>query len=367
MLILGIETSCDDTAVAVVRDGHEILSNCISSQDEFHKAFSGVVPEIASRRHLEVIHLLIDKALRDSGVSPGQIDRIAVSNRPGLIGSLLVGVAAAKACALAWRKPLVPVNHLAAHLYAATFTEPMPYPHIGLVISGGHTLLVEAQSPLDVIIHGSTIDDAVGEVYDKIAKHFGLGYPGGPVLDRLAAGGDPGSWNFPRSLLDPVTQRYHFSFSGIKSAVIHQRERFASHPPEAVHQKTDHEEVKNTSGALAAHERIEDIAAAFQAAVADILITKTARLVVDLGLQTVAVTGGVAANGYLRQRFADEAGFHAVFPPRPLCTDNAVMVAGAAWHDSDPLEGEAILRLDALSRVVLRGKRRQTVSGSSLS
>ena len=221
MLILGIETSCDDTAVGRPGRARDPF-NCISSQDETQGV--SVVPEIASRRHLEVIHLLIDKALRDSGVSPGQIDRIAVSNRPGLIGSLLVGVAAAKACALAWRKPLVPVNHLAAHLYAATFTEPMPYPHIGLVISGGHTLLVEAQSPLDVIIHGSTIDDAVGEVYDKIAKHFGLGYRVGLSLTWLPE--EIGSWNFPRSLLDPVT-RYHFSFSGIRVRSSINRNYFA--------------------------------------------------------------------------------------------------------------------------------------------
>ncbi len=367
MLVLGIETSCDDTAVAVVRDGHEILSNVISSQDDFHRAFSGVVPEIASRRHLEVIHLLIDKALADAGVSPAGLDRVAVSNRPGLIGSLLVGVSAAKACALAWDKPLVPVNHLAAHLYAATFSEPVPYPHIGLVISGGHTLLVEAHSPLDVTIHGSTIDDAVGEVYDKVAKHFGLGYPGGPVIDRLAASGDCQAWAFPRSLLDPVSQRHHFSFSGIKSAVIHQRERFARNGLDAVPQNKTAPDAGQSGTGLQPHEKIEDIAASFQAAVADILIIKTSRLVADLGLTTVAVTGGVAANGYLRKRFQEETGFHAVFPPRPLCTDNAAMVAGAAFYETNPLEGEAILRLDALSRVVLRGRRRQTVSGSSLS
>lgn len=360
MLVLGIETSCDDTAVAVVRDGAEILSNVISSQDDFHRAFSGVVPEIASRRHLEVIHLLIDKALCDAGVTPAALDRVAVSNRPGLIGSLLVGVSAAKACALAWNKPLVPVNHLAAHLYAATFTTALPYPHLGLIVSGGHTLLVEASSPLDVTVYGSTIDDAVGEVYDKVAKHFGLGYPGGPVIDRLAASGDPRAWDFPRALLDPVTQRYHFSFSGIKSAVIHQREKFAG-------SKRAGSVVSLAGSGLQPHERLEDIAASFQAAIADILITKTKRLVADLGLKTVAVTGGVAANSYLRQRFQEEADLQAVFPPRSLCTDNGAMVAGAAFHEKTPLEGDALLRLDAFSRVVLRGRSRQMVSGSSLS
>lgn len=346
MLILGIETSCDDTAVAVVRDGHEILSSCISSQDEFHRAFAGVVPEIASRRHLEVLHLLIAKALGDAGIRPEALDRIAVSNRPGLVGSLLVGVSAAKACAMVWKKPLVAVNHLAAHLYAATFTEALSYPHLGLVISGGHTLLVEARSPLDVVIYGSTIDDAVGEVYDKIAKHFGLGYPGGPVIDRIAAEGDPAAYAFPRPLLDEERQRYHFSFSGIKSAVIHQRDSFRRDP--------------------AVPERIEDVAASFQAAIADILIHKLRTLVAETGLKNVAVTGGVAANGYLRKRFAALPDLHAVFPPRPLCTDNAAMVAGAAFHEEEPLGHKAMLRLDAVSRIVLRGRKHQVASGSVL-
>ena len=357
MLILGIETSCDDTAAAVVRGGKEILCNVIANQDEFHRAFSGVVPEIASRRHLEVIHCLIEKALADAGVRPDELDRIAVSNRPGLIGSLLVGVAAAKACALAWDKPLVAVNHLAAHLYGCSFQDtPPPYPHIGLIISGGHTLLVEVTSPLDVVIYGSTIDDAVGEVYDKIAKYFGLGYPGGPVIDRLAVSGDPDAYAFPRSMLDPKRQYYHFSFSGLKTAIIHQRHLFR----------------RGFSGeaapcAIGSGERVEDIAASFQAAVADTLIEKARRLLRDRSLSALAVSGGVAANGYLRARFAACEDFQSYFPPRPLCTDNAAMVAGVAFHAREALTREEMLALDAHSRVVIRGPKHQQASGSALS
>jgi len=366
MLILGIETSCDDTAAAVVRDGREILSNVVASQDEFHRAFSGVVPEIASRRHLEVIHLLIEKALLDAGVRPSELDRVAVSNRPGLIGSLLVGVGAAKACALAWGKPLVAVNHLAAHLYSATFQDSLPpYPHLGLIISGGHTLLVEALSPLDIVIYGSTIDDAVGEAYDKIAKYFGLGYPGGPVIDRLAATGDPDAYSFPRTLLDSGEQRYHFSFSGLKTAVVHQRHLFRR-AREDTNDDSRESAPSASGGILGADERIEDIAASFQAAAADTLIAKARRLIQDRGLPELAVSGGVAANAYLRQRFSACQDFRSYFPPRALCTDNAAMVAGVAFHACEALSREEMLALDAHSRVVIRGPKHRQASGSAL-
>jgi N6-L-threonylcarbamoyladenine synthase len=355
MLILGIETSCDDTAVAVVRDGKEILSNIIANQDEFHRVFSGVVPEIASRRHLEVMHYLIEKALADAGVRAAELDRVAVSNRPGLIGSLLVGVAAAKSCALAWDKPLVAVNHLAAHLYGCVFQDPPPaYPHVGLIISGGHTLLVDVLSPLDIVIYGSTIDDAVGEVYDKIAKYFDLGYPGGPVIDRLASSGDPEAYAFPRTLLDPERQYYHFSFSGLKTAIIHQRHLFRRGSDEG------------KPSAAQPDERVEDIAASFQAAVADVLLEKARRLMRERSLSDLAVSGGVAANGYLRQRFAACEDFRSYFPPRPLCTDNAAMVAGVAFHAREALTREEMLALDVHSRVVIRGPKQYQASGSVL-
>lgn len=337
MLVLGIETSCDDTSVAIVRDGREVLSNVISNQDRFHARFAGVVPEIASRCHLEALSPAVQEALEEANVEPAQLDRIAVTTRPGLVGSLLVGLSAAKAYAWAWNKPLVAVNHMAAHLYAARFEREQAYPLLGLVISGGHTLLVRAEDPLTVEIIGSTIDDAVGEAYDKIAKHFGLGYPGGPVVDKLAATGDAAAFAFPRPLLDPETQRFRFSFSGIKTAVVHQRERF-----------------KRKDGP----ELVEDVCASFQAAVADVLIRKLRWLVEDTGITRVSVAGGVAANGYLRARFAAEADLDVVFPPRPLCTDNGAMVAGVAFHATEALSPRDALALDVESRIVLRGKAR---------
>ena len=341
MLVLGIETSCDDTAAAVVRDGAEILSNCVSSQDRFHKRFSGVVPEIASRKHLEVIHYIVRQALDEAGVEPGDIDRIAVTNRPGLVGSLLVGVSAAKGYSWAWNKPLVAVNHIAAHLYAPVFEHQVEYPALGMAISGGHTLLVLIRGPLEVEIVGSTIDDAVGEVFDKIAKHFELGYPGGPVIDRLAADGDPGAFTFPRTMLDPEKQRYDFSFSGLKTAVIHQRSNFRT--------------AENTVG----EERMEDVAASFQKAVCDTLLTKTRRLCEDTEIRTVLVSGGVAANSAIREAFTGCKEINALFPSRHLCMDNAAMVAGAGAF-GDVLGSEAERNcLEVTSRIVLRGRRRK--------
>lgn len=350
MIILGIESSCDDTAAAVVKNGSEILSNVVASQDRFHRRFSGVVPEIASRRHLEAVHLVVLEALEDAGVSPEQLDAIAVTNRPGLIGSLLVGISAAKGYAYSWKKPLIPVNHLNGHLYAPSFKQQMEWPLLGLIISGGHTLLVKAHSPVDIEMVGSTIDDAVGEVYDKIAKHFGLGYPGGPLLDRLAVEGDPQAYRFPRTYLnDKERHRYNFSFSGIKTAVIHQRQRFAAGVD---------------SGA---DESLADIAASFQAAVADVLLNKCAKLVEESGLNRIAVSGGVAANSYLRSRFADDQRFEAYFPEPRFCTDNAAMIAGVAAHSEQLLDYRAALDLDAGSRVVERIRGDALLPGSSSS
>jgi N6-L-threonylcarbamoyladenine synthase len=343
VLVLGIETSCDDTSAAVVRDGSEVLSNVVSSQDRFHAAFAGVVPEIASRRHLETIHQVVAAALQEAGAAPAAIDRIAVTNRPGLIGSLLVGLAAAKGFALAWDKPLVPVNHLAAHLYAPGLTAALAYPLGGLIVSGGHTLLVVAESPTALEIVGSTIDDAVGEVYDKIAKHLSLGYPGGPLIDRLAAAGDRTAYAFPRTLLDETERHFfNFSFSGIKTAVVYQQERF------------------HRAGAGG---RTEDLAASFQEAVVDVLEEKTARLVRARSLTLVAVSGGVAANARLRERFEAITAFKAVFPERRYCTDNAAMVAGLAFHADEVLTGEALLGLEVEARIVQRG--RGTVTAGS--
>jgi len=342
MFVLGIETSCDDTAAAVVKDGKEILSNCVASQERFHRRFSGVVPEIASRKHLEVVHYIVRQALEEAGLTHEDIDRIAVTNRPGLVGSLLVGVSAAKGYSWAWDKPLTPVNHIAAHLYAPAFAHEVRYPAVGLAVSGGHTLLVLLYGPLEIEIVGSTIDDAVGEVFDKIARYFALGYPGGPVIDRLAADGEPEAYSFPRTLLDPEQQRYDFSFSGLKTAVIHQRERFLSN------ERAGQEE------------RMEDIAAAFQAAVCDTLLSKTVRLCEDTGIKRVVVSGGVAANSAIRASFTRCQAIEALFPERRLCMDNAAMVAGAG-ASGEVLASDAERNcLEVTSRIVLRGQRRKS-------
>ncbi len=333
MIILGIETSCDDTSVAVVEDGHHIMSNLVSSQEAFHAKFLGIVPEIASRRHLEVIHYLVEEAIEKAGISFKDIDKIAVTNRPGLVGSLLVGVSVAKGYSYAKRIPLVPVNHLAGHLFSVSLEKKLNYPLLGLLISGGHTVLVKSESPEEIDIVGSTIDDAVGEVYDKIAKHFGLGYPGGPVIDRLAKSGDEKAFRFPRSLLDKKKHLLNFSFSGIKTAVIHQRERFC--------QSGD-------------KDSLENIAASFQAVVADILLEKVRRAIKETGIQQVAIAGGVSANGYLRERFAQVDDFSSYFPPRVLCMDNAAMIAGVAYYMDEELSPDESINLDAYSRVVER-------------
>ena len=335
MLILGIETSCDDTSAAIVRDGKEILSNIVSSQDEFHKAFSGVVPEIASRRHLESINHVVKYAFEEAGLEMGGVDSIAVTTRPGLIGSLIVGLSAAKAYAYSWNKPIIPINHISAHLYSAAFGGDLDYPLIGLVISGGHTLLIKASSPTDLEFLGTTIDDAVGEAYDKIAKHFGLGYPGGPVIDRLASRGDSGAYDFPRSLLNQDKHRYNFSFSGIKTAVIHQRDRFK----------------KDSSKS----EDVKDIAASFQNTVSEILLEKVKRAVRDTGIKRVAVAGGVAANSSINRVFTQQDEFKAVFPPKKLCTDNAAMVAGLAFHVKEKYSYKEAMLFDAKSRIIKKG------------
>lgn len=335
MIILGIESSCDDTSVAIVEDGHQIRANIVSSQEKFHAKFSGVVPEIASRRHLEVIHFLVEDALAEAGITFEDVDKIAVTNRPGLVGSLLVGVSAAKGYSYAKGIPLVPVNHLAGHLFSVSLEKKLEYPLLGLLISGGHTVLVKSESPEDIQIIGSTIDDAVGEVYDKIAKYFGLGYPGGPVIDKLAQVGDEKAFSFPRSLLDKKKHLLNFSFSGIKTAVIHQRERFCQ------------------SGGS---DNLENIAASFQAAVADILLEKVRRAIKETGIKRVAVAGGVSANGYLRERFSQAHDFSSFFPPRSLCMDNGAMIAGVAYYMSSELSAAESITLDAYSRVVERSQ-----------
>jgi N6-L-threonylcarbamoyladenine synthase len=305
--ILGIETSCDETAAAVVVDARQVLSSVVSSQVDLHARFGGVVPEIASRAHVELLTPVVAQALIEAGISDDHVDAVGATVGPGLVGSLLVGISAAKALALVWDVPFVAVNHLEAHLYAAFLEEPqLELPVVVLLVSGGHTLLVLMEDHAHYRVLGSTIDDAAGEAFDKVARYLGLDYPGGPAIDRVAMEGDAEAVAFPRAILD---EGYDFSFSGLKTAVVNHVRR---HPEVAT----------------------DDVAASFQEAVVDVLVTKARRAAADTGARGLALAGGVAANSQLRERVLDACvadGLHAFLPSRSMCTDNAAMVAAAAW------------------------------------
>lgn len=316
-LCLGIETSCDETAAAVVADGVDPLSSVVLTQERLHEKFGGVVPEIASRAHIEGILPAVDTALRRAGVSLTELSAIAVTYTPGLIGALLVGVSAAKALALASGKPLIGVDHIQAHLYAARMGVPdFRWPAVSLLVSGGHTSLYESRGDLDHRFLGGTRDDAVGEAFDKASKALGLGYPGGPAIERAAQGRDPNRFRFARTMIDEA--HFDFSFSGIKTSVL-----YAMHGQDARGRA-----VPRTP------EEVADIAAGFQEAVVDVLVAKSVRACLRLGIPRLVVGGGVARNGRLRQRMAEACAaghIELFFPPPELCTDNAVMVAGLAW------------------------------------
>ncbi len=307
-LVLGIETSCDETAAACVRGGTDVLSSVVSSQVELHARFGGVVPEIASRAHNELIIPVTARALLESGLDGEDIDAVAATTGPGLIGALLVGVSAAKALALAWDVPFVSVNHLEAHLYAGFLEEPeLQFPLVVLLVSGGHTMLVLVEGHGRYRLLGQTLDDAAGEAFDKVARFLGLGYPGGPAIDSIAMSGDPESIRFPRSMIDDGLD---FSFSGLKTAVV------------------NHVRTNPTVGT-------EDVAASFQAAVVDVLVAKARRAARQHGAAALALGGGVAANSLLREQFLGacaEDGLHAFLPSREMCTDNAAMIASAGWY-----------------------------------
>src|SRR5262245_322166 len=309
MIVLGIETSCDETAAAVLADGRRVLSDVVASQEALHAPWGGVVPELASRRHLEVINPVIERALSEAGVKLSDLDGLAVTQGPGLVGSLLVGCAVAKALAWAHRKPLVGVNHLEGHIYAAFLVDPAPsYPFVALVVSGGHTALYHARAPLQYALLGQTRDDAAGEAFDKVAKLLGLGFPGGPAIQRVAEPGDPRAIAFPLAHMTDGAR--DFSFSGIKTSVSLYVKR---HGP------------LSASG-------VADVAASFQAAVVKMLVRKTVRAALHLGVKRVVLTGGVAANGPLRQALGREAQEHGItlhIPPPRLCTDNAAMITAA--------------------------------------
>jgi N6-L-threonylcarbamoyladenine synthase len=317
--ILGIETSCDETAASVVVDAHHVLSSVVSSQVDLHARYGGVVPEIASRAHVELLTPVVAQALVEAGVEDGAVDAVAATIGPGLVGALLVGVSAAKALALVWDVPFVGVNHLEAHMYASFLEDPgLELPIVVLLVSGGHTMLVLMEGHGRYRLLGQTIDDAAGEAFDKVARFLGLGYPGGPAIDRLAMEGDPSAIRFPRAMLD---DSYDFSFSGLKTAVVN---HVRKHPDVST----------------------ADVCASFQEAVVDVLVQKAGRAAAAVGAKGLCLGGGVAANSLLRERFLDtctEAGVHAFLPSRAMCTDNAAMVAAAAWWQ---LEREGATPLD---------------------
>ena len=311
--ILILETTCDETAAAVVTDSLEVLASVVASQDELHKRYGGVVPEIASRAHVERILPVIDQTLRRANLTVGQLDAVAVANTPGLAGSLLVGLSAAKALCLALDVPLVAVNHLHAHIYACRMAAGRDvFPCLGLIVSGGHTSLYRCRTPLEFELLGGTIDDAAGEAFDKVASLLGLPFPGGPAIERVARGGNPRAFALPRPLVD--SDRLDFSFSGLKTAV-----RYRISQPGAAAPSAPLDE-----------RAVADLAASFQEAVVDCLVAKTMLAVERTALDVLCVGGGVAANGRLRDRMAQETarrGIELVIPPLKLCTDNAVMGA----------------------------------------
>jgi N6-L-threonylcarbamoyladenine synthase len=320
--ILGIETSCDETAAAVVADGRIVKSSVIASQTKLHEKYGGVVPEIASRAHIEKIYPVIAEAIEQAETSEAEIDAIAVANQPGLTVALVVGVTAAKTLAFTWEKPLIAINHLHAHLQSAVLTgRNLRLPAVALIVSGGHTCLYDYQSPLEPKLLGATIDDAAGEAFDKVATILGLPYPGGPSIEKAAQKGNPDAIKFPRSMLG--RDSLDFSFSGIKTAVLY-------------YCRGQDMKGRNKVDSMS-QQQIADIAASFQAAVIDVLMRKTQRAAERIGAETVLLGGGVAANNELRTGLKQmcESAVPAkklLVAPKQYCTDNAVMVASLAYY-----------------------------------
>lgn len=318
VFILGIETSCDDTCAAVVKNGKEILSNVISSQNEIHEKYGGVVPEVASRKHIEMIDVIIKEALDKADISSHKISAVAVTNRPGLLGSLLVGVGASKAFSYYNKIPLIAINHLKAHIFANFLADDRlvfdsEEKYISLIVSGGHSSLYIVNEGLDMKEIGHTVDDAVGEAFDKVARYLNLGYPGGPVIDRISRNANSGFVEFTRPMLE--SKDFNFSFSGIKTALICRTKKF----PELMNEKN-----------------IPDLAASFQAAAVDVLVQKTIKACEKFNINKVLVSGGVAANSKLRHEFiqaSSKKNIKIYIPPPRLCMDNAAMVASLGYFE----------------------------------
>lgn len=307
-VVLAIETSCDETAAAVVMGGNDVLSSVVSSQIDIHARFGGVVPEVASRAHLESIVPVVRQAISEAGISTARIDAVAATAGPGLIGALLVGVSSAKSLSLVWEVPFIGVNHLEAHLYAGLLDDPtLQFPLVVLLVSGGHTMIVEMRGHGDYVVVGRTIDDAAGEAYDKVARFLDVGYPGGPAIDALASQGNSEAIEFPRAMMH---EGLNVSFSGLKTSVINY--------------------VRKNPDVLNA-----DVAACFQEAVVDVLCAKTIKAAQQIDAQGIVLGGGVSANSLLRSTMTsrgEQAGFKVALPSRAMCTDNAAMIASAAWY-----------------------------------
>ncbi len=311
MLVLGIESSCDECAASIVEDGRHIKSNVIATQIEIHRPYNGVVPEIASRMHTEMIIDVVREAFSQASLKPGDIHGIAVTSRPGLVGSLLVGLSFAKGYAYSLGLPWVGVDHIRAHLYAAHLESEIKYPYLGLLVSGGHTIICRVEDFDDITVMGTTIDDACGEAFDKVAKFYELGFPGGVAIDRLSKEGNPRAFNFPGPSLHKGDHRYDVSYSGLKTAVVNQLEQF--HDPEYPVTPAN-------------------IAASFQKTAINILLKRLDRAVEDTGIKKVVAGEGVAANSYLRSEIAKRESWDIMFPSLKLCTDNGAMIAGIGFH-----------------------------------
>lgn len=339
MLILGIETSCDETAASVVRDGKDVLANTVYSQIKLHEKFGGVVPEVACRRHVEIITYVIDEALERAGITFCHIDRIAVTNRPGLIGALLIGLSAAKAVAYAKGMPLVGINHIEAHAFSAALSHSrLTCPYICLVVSGGHTSLYLVHSFRDFELLGRTLDDAAGEAYDKVSKILGLGYPGGPAIDRLVSDYRGEAVYFPRTLLNENS--LDFSFSGLKTAVL-----YKVRPPKGSRLEKEKIDLNSLS--------VSSIAAGFQESLVEVLVKKAMLACKIHNISKIALGGGVSANSYLQNsmiREANKHGFEVFYPAGEYCTDNAAMIAGLGFY-RDAESGKEILELKAEANI----------------